>query len=70
MRGRQARRPSRQCGSDGAPRSERSTEYAGRGARAADAAVENHPTRQSRTAYNKIATAKTAHLHSPPAATW
>ena len=39
MRSRQARRPSRQCGSSGAPFSERSTEYAGRGARAPNSAV-------------------------------
>ena len=38
-RPRHSRSPSRQCGSSGAPRSLRSTEYAGRGARAPNSAV-------------------------------
>ncbi len=64
-RARHSRRPSRQCGSSGAPRSERSTEYAGRGALAPNSAVEIRRTRQSSPASAKIASANSAQVHSP-----
>ena len=67
---RHARRPSRQCGSSGAPRSLRRTELAGRGAGRPSSAVVIRRTRQSRPASSKIASANSAHVHSPPAATW
>ena len=62
--------PSRQCGSSGAPRSLRSTEYAGRGARAPNSAVVIRRTRVSSPASSKIASANSAHVQSPRAATW
>ncbi len=67
---RHARRPSRQCGSRGAPsRSERSTEYAGRGAGRPSSAVVIGRTRHSIPASSKIARASSNQLHSPSAAT-
>ena len=69
-RSRQSRRPSRQCGSSGAPRSLRRTEFAGRGAGRPSSAVVIRRTRQSRPASSKIASANSAQVHSPPAATW
>ena len=67
---RHARSPSRQCGSSGAPRSLRSTEYAGRGARAPNSADVMRRTRVSSPASSKIASANSAHVQSPDAATW
>ena len=69
-RSRHARSPSRQCGSSGAPLSLRSTEYAGRGARAPNSAVVIRRTRVFRPASSKIASANSAHVQSPAAATW
>ena len=54
----------------GAPRSLRSTEYAGRGARAPNSAVVMRRTRVSSPASSKIASANSAHVQSPAAATW
>ena len=69
-RSRQARRPSRQCGSCGAPgRSLRSTQYAGRGAGRPSSAVVIRRTAQSIPASSKIASANSAHVQSPSAAT-
>ena len=69
-RSRQARRPSRQCGKRGAPsRSLRRTEYAGRGAGRPSSSVVISRTRQSSPASSKIASANSAHVQSPSAAT-
>ena len=57
-----SRRPSRQCGSVGAPFSLRSTEYAGRGAGRPSSAVVIRRTRVSRPASSKIASAKSAQV--------
>ena len=65
-----SRRPSRQCGSVGAPFSLRSTEYAGRGAGRPSSAVVIRRTRVSSPASSKIASAKSAQVASPSAATW
>ena len=62
-------RPSRQWGSSGAPFSLRRIDTAGRGARAPNSAVVILRTRQSRPASSKIASAKSAQVQSPPAAT-
>ena len=67
-RARQARRPSRQCGSRGAPFSLRRTDTAGRGAFAPNSAVVIRRTRQSTPASSKIASAKSAQVQSPSAA--
>ena len=66
---RHSARPSRQCGSSGAPFSLRSTEYAGRGARAPNSAVVMRRTRHASPASSKIASANSAHVQSPSAAT-
>ena len=62
-------RPSRQCGSTGAPaRSLRRIACAGRGAGRPSSSVEIRRTRQSSPASSKIASAKSAHVQSPAAA--
>ena len=69
-RSRHARSPSRQCGSCGAPaRSLRSTEYAGRGAGRPSSAVVIRRTTAVEPASSKIASANSAHVQSPSAAT-
>jgi len=68
---RQSSRPSRQCGNRGVSgSSDRSTEYAGRGAGESSSAVVILRTLVERSLSAKIASANSAHVQSPPAATW
>src|SRR5581483_11826206 len=62
--------PSRQCGSRGAPgRSLRSTEYGGRRAGRSSSALEIRRTRQRSPASSNTASARSAQVQSPSAAT-
>ena len=68
---RHSRKPARQFGNRGVSgRSLRRTEYAGLVAGRGNSAVVIRRTRQSSPASSKIASAKSAHVHSPSAATW
>jgi MFS family permease len=69
-RARHVCRPSRQCGNSGASACAlRSTEYAGRGAGRPSSSAVIRRTRQSSPASSKIASANSAHVQSPSAAT-
>src|ERR1700722_18438081 len=63
---RYASRPSRQSGSSGAPRSDRITLYAGRGAGRARSAVEPGTDLVPAPARRMISTANSYHEHCPP----